>query len=283
MGALPAAVAGLAAGAAVAFAGSAVARAQGATPEAAAVAPPQALLPAQRAERTGQTVTINGAEIYYEQHGDEDGMPVLLLNGGLGHAGYFVNQIAPLVDAGYRPIVMDSRGHGRSTFDEQPISYDLMAADVVALLDHLGVERADVVGWSDGGIIGLELAIEQPERVNRIVAYGANADPSGVRADIGENAYFNAYVAAAAADYQAIAPQPERWQEFLANISNMWATEPNYTAEQLATITTPILILQGEDEEAIDTDHARMMAEAIPTAELVLMPGTGHFAMFEQP
>ena len=74
-----------------------------------------------------------------------------------------------------------------------------------------------------------------------------------------------------------------RWDEFLANIGNMWATEPNYTEEQLQSITTPFLILDGEEEEAIDLNQTKLMALLIPGAELVLMPGTGHFAMFEQP
>jgi pimeloyl-ACP methyl ester carboxylesterase len=178
---------------------------------------------------------------------------------------------------------MDSRGHGRSSFDETPISYEVMAADVLGLMDHLGLPKASIVGWSDGGIIGLEIAIHHPDRLNKVVAYGANFDPTGVRLDIGQNAHFNAYIAAAAADYQKLAPQPERWDEFLANISNMWATEPNYTEEQLKSITTPILILDGAKEEAIDLNQTKLMALLIPTAELKIMPDTGHFAMFEQP
>ena len=101
--------------------------------------------------------------------------------------------------------------------------------------------------------------------------------------DIGSNDYFNAYIEAAAAEYQEISPEPERWDEFLGNISNMWATQPNYTMDQLRSITTPFLILDGEEEEAIDLNQTKLIAELIPDAELILMPGTGHFALFEQP
>ena len=94
---------------------------------------------------------------------------------------------------------------------------------------------------------------------------------------------FIAYVTRAAEEYATLSPEPERWEDFLGNISNMWATLPTYTEEQLGTITTPILVLQGETEEAIDYDHAAMMASLIPGSEFVVMPGTGHFAMFEQP
>lgn len=251
-----------------------------ATPE--AITPPQDLLPDVDATMTaqGQTATINGVALYYEIYGQGD--PVFLLHGGLGYGDYWVNQV-PVLAAKYQVIVMDSRGHGRSSFDQQPISYALMASDVLGLMDHLQIEKADIVGWSDGGIIGLEIAITHPDRLNKVVAYGANFDPSGVRLDIGTNDLFNAYIERASLDYQKVSPAPERWEEFLSNISNMWATQPNYTEDQLKAITTPFLILDGQKEEAIDLNQTKLMALLIPGAELNLMPDTGHFAMFEQP
>jgi pimeloyl-ACP methyl ester carboxylesterase len=255
-----------------------VATAQDATP--AAVEPPQNLLPATWDEAEGQTVEINGVDIYYEVYGQGD--PVFLLHGGLANGTYYAYQI-PVLAAKYQLIVMDSRGHGRSSFDEQPISYELMASDVLGLMDHLGIQKADIVGWSDGGIIGLEIAIHNPDRLNKVVAYGANFDPTGVRLDVGTNARFNAFIERAAEDYQKLSPHPERWDEFLNNISNMWATQPNYTEDQLKAITTPFLILDGAEEEAIDLNQTKLMALLIPGAELNLMPGTGHFAMFEKP
>jgi pimeloyl-ACP methyl ester carboxylesterase len=241
---------------------------------------PQALLPATWDEAPGQTAKINGVDIYYEVYGQGD--PVILLHGGLGNGTYFANQI-PVLAAKYQLIVMDSRGHGRSSFDDTPISYELMASDVLGLMDHLGIQKADIVGWSDGGIIGLELAIHHRERLNRVVAYGANFDPSGFRPGIGQSARFNAYVEQAAKDYQRLSPHPERWGEFLTNIEHMWAIEPNYSEEQLKSIRTPMLVLDGAMEEAIDLNQTKLMALLIPGAQLVLMPDTGHFAMFEQP
>ncbi len=254
------------------------AMAQDATP--AVVEPPQNLLPASWDEAEGQTAKINGVDIYYEVYGKGD--PVFLLHSGLGNGTYFAYQI-PVLAAKYQLIVMDSRGHGRSSFDERPISYELMASDVLGLMDHLGIQKADIVGWSDGGIIGLEIAIHHPERLNKVVAYGANFDPTGVRLDVGQNARFNAFIERDAEDYQKLSPHPERWEEFLDNISNMWATEPNYTEDQLKAITTPFLILDGEEEEAIDLNQTKLMALLIPRAKLKLIPGTGHFAMFEKP
>ena len=232
-------------------------------------------------EGEAATTRLNGVDIFYQIFGE--GSRVLLLHGGLSNGDCWVNVIPELAAAGYQAVVMDSRGHGRSTFDQRPISYELMASDVLALMNHLGIERADLAGWSDGGIIGLQLALTHPERLNRVVAYGANFDPTGVRLDIGQNAYFNAYIAEAAREYQEMSPAPQCWQEFLANINHMWATEPNYSMEQLQSITTPFLILDGEKEEAIDLNQTKLMWLLIPGAELALMPDTDHFALFEQP
>ena len=223
---------------------------------------------------------INGVDLHYVVYGEGD--PVILLHGGLANGEYWANQV-PALSETHQVIVVDSRGHGRSTFDETPISYDLMASDVLGLMDHLGLDTASIVGWSDGGIIGLALAIAHPERLDRVVAYGANFDPSGLRPEAAEDPVFGAYIERAAEDYQRLSPDPSRWEEFLGNIGRMWATEPTFTEDQLGSITTPVLILDGEQEEAIDPDHTRLLASLIPGAELELIPDTGHFAMFEKP
>ena len=259
--------------------------AQDATPEAspAALVPPQDLLQPNTLTAEGQTAEINGVDIYYKVYGEGNGDPIILLHGGLSNGDHFSAIIPALVDAGHEVITMDSRGHGHSSFDDAQISYAQMAQDVLGLMDHLEIDKADIVGWSDGGIIGLEIALTQPERLNKVVAYGANYDPTGVRLDIGTNDYFNAYIERASEEYQQNSPAPEKWDAFLANIGNMWATQPNYTDEQLTTITTPFLILDGAKEEAIDLNQTKLMALLIPGAELMIMPDTGHFALFEQP
>ena len=226
-----------------------------------------------------EIIPINGIQLYYEVHGE--GEPLILVHGGLGNSTYWEKQFDAFA-AEYQVIALDSRGHGRSTFSDEPIGYDLMMSDVIALMDHLGIEKANLLGWSDGGIIGIDMAINHPDRVDKIIAYGANYNPSGVRSDIEENEVFNAYVEKAIEDYLALSPAPEKLDAFFENIGNMWATEPNFTVEQLGAISTPILVLDGEDEEAILTEHTVEMAGLIPTAELLLMPGTGHFAMWEQ-
>lgn len=222
---------------------------------------------------------VNDIEMYYAIYGE--GEPMLLIHGGLGSSDGWAEQIAPFAEE-YMVIVGDGRGHGRTNFTDEPISYGLMTSDWLALLDYLEIDAIHLVGFSDGGIIGLEMAINHPDRLLSVVAYGANYDVSGVRADIGENEIFNAYIELAVGEYLELSPEPERMDAFFENIGAMWASEPAYTEEQLATIDTPILVLHGELEEAIDNDHAIEMAELIPGSEFVMMSDTGHFALWEK-
>src|SRR5215469_870628 len=150
--------------------------------------PPTPTLP--KAEQSGYA-PINGIKIWYATFGK--GELVLLLHGGLANSNYWGNQV-PALARNYRVIVMDSRGHGRSTHDDRPYGYDLMASDVIGLMDFLKLSKAAIVGWSDGAIIGLDIAIHHPERVSRLFAFAANSDPSGV-ADIAQSSVFKAYIA----------------------------------------------------------------------------------------
>src|SRR3954464_211403 len=122
-------------------------------------------------------VTHDGAAIWYAAYGA--GPPVILLHGGLGHGGNFAKQVPALVTAGYRAIVVDSRGHGRSTRDVRPFSYALMAGDLQAVMDHLEMPKAALVGWSDGACTALVLAGQAPERVAGVFFFACNVDPSG--------------------------------------------------------------------------------------------------------
>lgn len=232
------------------------------------------------ARPTSGMVPVNDIQMYYEIHGE--GAPLMLLHGGLGNTGHWQDQV-PALSGHYRVIAVDSRGHGRSTLTEQPISYALMASDVLAFMDYMEIGKAHVLGWSDGGIIGLHLAIHDPERVQKVIAFGASYNPSGVRHDVMENQRFQDYIQSAAGEYQALSPDPTQWDAFMQNIGQMWATEPNFDAEALESITVPVLVLSGADEEAILPEHLQEMAELIPASELLLLPGTGHFANWEKP
>jgi pimeloyl-ACP methyl ester carboxylesterase len=120
-----------------------------------------------------------GARIWYSTYGA--GSPVILLHGGLGHSGNWGYQVPALVQNDYRAVLIDSRGHGRSTRDVRPYSYELMAADVLAVMNRLRLERSALVGWSDGACTSLILAMQKPGRVAGVFFFACNMDPSGLK------------------------------------------------------------------------------------------------------
>jgi pimeloyl-ACP methyl ester carboxylesterase len=223
---------------------------------------------------------VNGIEIYYAIYGE--GPPLIMLHGGLANSEYFANQI-PVFAEDYTVIAMDSRGHGRSSRDAQPYSYSLMASDVVALMDYLKIPKASIVGWSDGGIIGLELAMSYPDRVDKLFAFGANTKVAGLKPNIDKDPVFSKYIERAGRDYARLSKTPTEYEAFLNQIGQMWATQPNYKPEQLAKIRARVAISDGEYDEAIRPEHNVEMTKAIPGAKLVILPGVSHFAFLQNP
>ena len=241
-------------------------------------------LPALPDGTVDEHAEINGARIWYAEWGKQSkAPPVLLLHGGFSNANYFGRLIPVLVAHGYQVIVMDSRGHGRSTRSDAPITYHLMADDVLALLDRLKVRKVSLVGWSDGGIIGLDLALNHPDRLARLFAFGANADVSGVKDGADKNPVFAVYLKRTADEYRALSPTPDQWDSFSAAVGKMWETLPAFTADQLRSIHVPITIADGEHDEAIKREHTEYLAATIPGARLVIMPKVSHFAMLQNP
>lgn len=226
-------------------------------------------------------VAHDGARIFVTSYGR--GPPVILLHGGLANQRYWGDQVPALTAAGYRVILIDSRGHGRSTRDDRPYTYELMASDVVAVMDRLHVAKASVVGWSDGAIIGLVMALKDPDRVSRVFAFAANMDPSGVRDDTETNSTFARFERQAADDYARLSLTPDNFAQFKQAIEKMWAVEPNYTAADLATISTPVTIADGDHDEAIKFEHTHYLFRAIPNAKLVVLENASHFAMLQRP
>ena len=222
---------------------------------------------------------VDGIKIWYAIFGV--GEPVILLHGGLANADYWGNQVRAL-EGHYRVVVMDSRGHGRSTRDSRPFGYDLMADDVIGLMDFLKIPKAAIVGWSDGAIIGLDIAQRHPERLSKLFAFAANSDPSGV-ADISKSPVFNAYIARAGKEYAALSPTPKEYEAFVAQITKMWETQPNWTAADLGRIAVPVWIVDADHDEAIKRANTEFMAASIPGAGLSIEPEVSHFAFLQDP
>jgi len=236
----------------------------------------------------GQYANINDIKMYYEIHGE--GEPLLLLHGGLGFIETFYNQIPNLAKE-FRVIAVDSRGHGRTTDSDKPLSYSLMASDMVKLLEHLKIDSAHVVGWSDGGVIGIDLAINHPNRIRKLVVIGAH-----FRAEDMSDAFIQLIKSTTAETlekddrfkvmidfYKKMAPDPSHLPIFWEKIKHMWLTEPNYTEKELSNIKAQTLVLAGEDEEIVRLDHVRELSQAIPNAQLNVISDAGHSVPLEKP
>jgi pimeloyl-ACP methyl ester carboxylesterase len=235
--------------------------------------------PLPDADSTGY-VENDGARIWYAAYGA--GMPVILLHGGLGHSGNWGYQVPALVENGYRAILIDSRGHGRSTRDEQAYTYELMASDVFEVIDALQIEQAAFVGWSDGAVIALILAAQFPARVAGVFYFACNMDPSGTKEfEFGTlvQRCFSRHVK----DYAQLSPTPDQFNEFSEAVGLMQRTQPNYSVGDLAQIRVPVAIVHSEHDEFIKREHAEYLARSIPNAEFIYLPGVSHFAPLQRP
>lgn len=232
----------------------------------------------------GAIAQVNDIEMYYEVQGE--GEPLLLIHGAIGSGEDFAEVIPGYIEAGYQTIAIDCRGRGRSTDSGQPLSYALMASDIVALMDELDIERANIAGQSDGAILGIVMAIEYPDRVNKVVAFGANFNVDGLFPSFTD---FVDHVTLADFDemtgeaYRRLAPDPDYLPVMLEKVRHMLLTQPDFTLEQLMSIEAPVLVFDGENEDTVRIDHAKAMAAAIPNASMVILPGTGHHLMYEDP
>ncbi len=222
----------------------------------------------------------NGARIWYGSYGS--GAPVILLHGGLGHSRNWGYQVPALIAHGYRAIVIDSRGHGRSTRDQQPYSYELMASDVLAVMNALHLDRPALVGWSDGACTALIFAAEHPARVAGVFFFACNMDPSGTK-PFESTPTVDRCFARHTEDYRQLSATPEQFKHFVEDVGVMQRTQPNYSTSDLARIRVPVRIVQGENDEFIKPEHAQYLAQTIPGASLILLKDGSHFAPLQRP
>ena len=222
----------------------------------------------------------DGASIWYASFGS--GEPVVLLHGGLGHSGNWGYQVPALVAHGYQVIVIDSRGHGRSTRDSRAYSYDLMASDVLAVMDLLGIERASFVGWSDGAVIALTLAMKQPSRAARVFFFACNVDSSGAK-DFEFTPVVRRCFDRNAEDYAKLSITPDDFESLDSAVGEMQRTKPEYRPDDLAKVKVPVTSALSEQDEFIKLEHAKYIAAAIPGGTFVELREVSHFAPVQRP
>ena len=225
-------------------------------------------------------VRNEGADIWYSSIGE--GKPVVLLHGGLGNANNWSHQAHALVAAGYRAILIDSRGHGRSTRDDHPLSYELLGRDTLAVLDTLGIERAAFVGWSDGACTALILGNMHPDRVRGVLYFACNMDQSGALPFV-LTSVIERCLSRHRKDYASLSSTPGDFDAFMGAVSTMQGSEPNYSTEDLARIGVPVTVLHSDGDEFIHAKHARYLADTIPRANFVALKDVTHFAPVQRP
>lgn len=239
--------------------------------------PPTPVLP--KAVQSGYA-PINGVKIWYATYGH--GQPVILLHGGLANSNYWGNQI-PVLAKRYNVIVMDTRGHGRSTHNDQAYSYELMASDVIGLMNVLKIRKAAIIGWSDGAITGLYIAVKYPERLTKLFAFAANSIPSAVKSDLLKNPVFRDYIARTKNEYKLLSPTANKFRTFFDSLSKMSLTQPNLTKEQLRAISVPTWIVAGEHDEVVKRKNTEFMAAQIPHTILLIQSRVSHFSFLQNP
>ena len=219
---------------------------------------------------------VNRLNMYYEVHGE--GPPLLLLHGGTGS---IPTKWIPYFSGQYRVIAMEQMGHGRTAdVIDRAFHFHDMAEDTVELMRQLRIESAVVVGYSDGGIIGIDMAIHHPERVTKLAVTGANSRADGYTAENLEWARtFKPADLPVSDAYARLSPDgPDHWPIVLGRLQRMWPVEPSFTREEMQSIKAPTLIIIG-DGDIVTPEHAVEMFRTIPTAQLCVVPHAGHGVM----
>jgi len=231
----------------------------------------------------GRYVIANGVNTYYEVHGE--GEPLLLMHGGTDTIECFQEQ-TPALAKRFRVILPERRGHGRTADVEGPITYELMAQDTIAFMEALGIGAAHLVGWSDGAIVGMLVAMWRPDMVKKLVSIGGNFNVDGL------TERFVAYVREATAEtyyppavemYKQTSPDgPEHWPVVFEKIMRMWLNQPQMTPQELAGIQAPTLVMCGQND-IMTLEHTVELFRALPNGQLCVLPGASHFLMQEKP
>lgn len=226
-------------------------------------------------------VDANGVHTYYDEHGS--GEPLLLLHGGLVDGDSFAQQ-TPAFAERFRVIVPDRRGHGRTADVDGPISYDVMADDTIAFIEALGIGPAHLVGWSDGGDVGLLVAIKRPNLVRRLVTIGSNFSADGLTREAAEAFKPDTPTSAVPImheTWKVNAVEPDRFDAVLEKMQQCWFDYAIPTAD-LARITAPTLVMVGDDD-ITRFEHTIELYDTIPDAQLAVIPGTSHLVPLEKP
>ncbi|WP_053849151.1 alpha/beta fold hydrolase [Streptomyces sp. NRRL B-24085] len=232
---------------------------------------------------------VNGLEMYYETHGaaPDGNRPLVLLHGGGLTVDLTFSAVLPALAADRRVVAPELQGHGRTADTDRAMTVPDLASDAVALLDELGIEQADFLGFSLGGLTALEIAVRRPERVGRLALAATMYTQEGVHDDVRVPDYSSPRLPSQddfqrmADTYAAVAPHPEHFQDFLSKVSAAAHAPLPWTADDLRGLRAPTLLLLG-DSDFVRVEHAAEMQRLIPDARLAVLPATTHMALMQR-
>ena len=250
--------------------------------------------PARRPGAASGYLPVNGLDMYHEIHGD--GSPLALLHGAMGTIDSCFANLLPALAAARQVVAIELQGHGHTADVDRPLSYPQMAADAAALLEALGIGTADLVGYSLGGAVALELAMRYPALVRRVVyAGGASYRRDGLYAEMLEQPE-------SAADdltgsvwhkaYARVTPDPSRWPDLVAKNFELDRTFAGWPDEDIQALTAPALLIIG-DSDIVRPEHTIKMFRllgggvigdiaGLPAAQLAVLPGTSHVGLLDR-
>jgi len=235
-----------------------------------------------------QPTLINGVALDYIVTGD--GPPLYLLHGGMESRESFKHQI-PEFSKSFTVVAVDSREQGRSERVDTQISYELMSQDVVALAAHLGHDKISIIGSSDGGVTALTTAFNHPDLIDKLVVLGANYHVSAYSDDMRAfitnfkwdgNTDPEKYPGIFIEHYLTGHDNLDKFEDLLTEMSAMWMSSPTYSTADISTIKAPTLVING-DHDDMDMEHTRSLYEALPNAELYIVPDGDHYALSKKP
>ncbi len=234
-------------------------------------------------QRVRGYVDAGGVRTYYEIVGE--GEPVLLLHGGMCTLETWAPQI-PALSAKYRVIIPERRGHGRTADVAGPITYEIMATDTIAFMTALRIEAAHLVGWSDGALVGLLVAMQRPDLAKKLGYISRPISFAGMRPKfraMSEHLSREHVPPMFEPAYAAVSPDgPQHYPVIVDKMIALWRQDPGITLDRLRAVATPTLVLLGDDDMQ-SAAHAAEMQAALPQAQLAVVPGTSHALAMEKP
>lgn len=236
----------------------------------------------------GKYIPIDDVKLYYEVYGE--GQPLILLHGNGSSIGSFSNQI-PALSSKYKVYAIDSRAQGRSSDSTKELSYKLMADDIASFIKTLSLSNVNIVGWSDGGNIGIELAFAYPELVNKVVTIGANYNHENFLAEVDRfEMEKDDPLIVKTADWvrlnhnslERLSSNPAKLPIIRKKLAKLMEKYPNFTVDSLKKIQTPFLVI-ASDHDIITIDHSVSLYKHLPNAYLFIVPNASHLSLAEFP